>query len=125
MKADVQYNDFYGTVAADIADSLGMLNGNDLESIGDGLNIDKERFKVIGLSIYGTEDFLISLICIDKNRSTDEKEFIVKMRIDSENVGLEFLFKRLHIVLHEKFDKKYPNLGYDEEVKFSYYHNLK
>jgi hypothetical protein len=34
MKADVQYNDFKGTVSADISDALGSMGSDDLECIG-------------------------------------------------------------------------------------------
>ena len=124
MKADVQYNDFVGTVAADISDYLGTKYGDWLESFGKYFNIDEDRFKVIGISIYGTDDFYISLLCIDKQKSTDTKEHIVSMSIKVENKKeiLNFLFKRLHIVLHSKFDQKYPDIDYDEEVRYEDFH---
>lgn len=127
MKAQVQYNDFEGTVAADISDGLGGVYGDDLESIGKYFNLDENRFKIIGLSIYGTNEFSISLICIDKKRSTDKKEHLVSMscEVDDEKEILDILFKRLHIVLYDKFDDKYVNMDYDSEVRFSDYHNKK
>jgi len=125
MKAKVSYNDFVGTVAADISDELGKLSGNDLERIGDYFNLDKNRFKIVGISIYGTNPFTISLICVDNERSKGDQDYIVKMMIDTDNdyEVLDFLFKRLHIVLHERLDTKYPHLGYDDEVRFSDYHS--
>lgn len=124
MKADVQYNDFVGTAAADISDFLGSKYGDNLESFGKYFKIDETRFKVIGISIYGTDSFSISFLCIDKLKSTEEKEHLVSMSIDIENEKdiLHYLFKRLHIVLHSKFDNKYPTLEYDEEVRFSDFH---
>lgn len=124
MKADVQYNDFVGTAAADISDFLGSKYGDDLESFGKYFKIDETRFKVIGVSIYGTDSFYISFLCVDKQKSTEEKEHIVSMSVDIENEKeiLDFLFKRLHIVLHSKFDDKYPRMKYDEEVNYSDYH---
>lgn len=124
MKADVQYNDFIGTAAADISDFLGSKYGDDLESFGKYFKIDETRFKIIGVSIYGTDSFYISFLCVDKQKSTEEKEHIVSMSIDIENEKeiLDFLFKRLHIVLHSKFDDKYPSMEYDEEVNYSDYH---
>jgi len=61
---------------------------------------------------------------VDKLRSTAEKEHIVNMSIKIENEKdiLDFLFKRLHIVLHSRFDKKYTEMDYDEEVNFSDFH---
>lgn len=124
MKADVQYNDFIGTAAADISDFLGSKYGDDLESFGKYFKIDEIRFKVIGVSIYGTDSFYISFLCVDKQKSTEEREHIVSMSIDIENEKeiLDFLFKRLHIVLHSKFDDKYPSMKFDEEVKYTDYH---
>lgn len=127
MKAHVQYNDFHGTVAADISDGLGGVNGDDLKSIGKFFNLDENRFKIVGISIYGTNEFSISLICIDNERSTDEKEHIVSMHceVDDEKEILDILFKRLHIVLYDKFDDKYLNMDYVSEVRFSDFHNKK
>jgi hypothetical protein len=125
MKADVQYNDFVGTAAADISDFLGSKFGDDLESFGKYFKIDETRFKVIGISIYGTDEFGISFLCVDKQRSTEENEHIVKMSMDIEDDKeiLGFLFKRLHIVLHSKFDNKFPSLDYYEEVNYIDYHD--
>lgn len=124
MKADVQYNDFKGTAAADISDFLGSKYGDDLDSFGKYFKIDETRFKVIGISIYGTDSFYISFLCVDKVKSTSDKEHIVRMSIDIEDERdiLDFLFKRLHIVLHSRFDNKYPTLNYDEEISYSDYH---
>lgn len=124
MKADAQYNDFIGSAAADISDFLGSKYGDDLESFGKYFKIDETRFTVIGISIYGTDSFYISFLCVDKQKSTAEKEHLVSMSIDIENEKeiLDFLFKRLHIVLHSKFDNKYPDMKIDEEVRYSDFH---
>lgn len=124
MKADVQYNDFTGTAAADISDYLGSKYGDYLESFAKYFKIDENRFKIIGISIYGTDSFYISLLCVDKQRSSDKKEYIVSMSIEIENEKeiLDILFKRLHIVLHSKFDKKYSEMNYDEEVRYEDFH---
>lgn len=124
MKADVQYNDFVGTAAADISDFLGSKYGDDLDSFGKYFKIDETRFKIIGISIYGTDSFYISFLCVDNVKSTENKEHIVSMSVGIENERdiLDFLFKRLHIVLHSRFDNKYPTLDYNEEVNYSDYH---
>lgn len=124
MKADVQYNDFVGTAAADISDALGFKYGDYLDSYGKYFNIDENRFKIVGISIYGTESFFVSFYCVDLNKSSDAKEHIVKMRmeIDDEKEILRILFKRLHIVLHSKFDRKYPDREYDEEIEYTDFH---
>lgn len=124
MKAHVQYNDFIGTAAADISDFLGSKYGDYLSNIGKYYKIDEERFNVIGVELYGTDSFNISLICVDKLKSTEEMEYIVSMSIEIEDEKeiLDVFFKRLHIVLHLKFDEKYKELDYDEKVRFSDYH---
>ncbi len=120
MKADVQYNDFIGTAAADISDYLGSNFGDRLKSFGKFFKIDEERFTVIGISIFGTERFFISLLCVDKDRTTSQKEHIVSIHIDVEDEReiLDILFKRLHIVLHSKFDRKYKDMDYDESINY-------
>lgn len=124
MKASVQYNDFIGTVAADISDSLGAANGDDLVGIGKYFNLDEKRFKIVGLSIYGTNEFSISLICVDKHRSTDQKEHLVSLscEVEDEKEILDILFKRLHFVLYDRFDEKYFTVDYDSEEHFSDFH---
>ena len=127
MKAKVQYNDLEGNVAADINDFLSGPSSDDLKSIGKFFGLNQERFEIIGLSIYGSSDFLISLICVDKERSDEYNEHIVKMLVEhkeSNNI-LEILFKILHIVFHNKFDDKYQNSSYSEEVNFSDFHEKK
>ncbi len=124
MKAKTQYNDFLGTVAADISDGLAT-GGDDLNSIAKYFKLDRDRFKIVGLSIYGTENFRVSLICVDNQRSTEEKEHIVKMslEIEDEKEILDIIFKRLNIVLHNQFEREYIEKDYDEEARFSDFHN--
>jgi len=124
MKANLPYNDFKGTVAADISDFLGVNSSNDLEAIGKYFNLNQDHYKIIGLSIYGTQHFRISLVCIDRQKSTQVKEHVVLMSIPIENEKeiLNVLFKDLQIVLYSKFDNKYPDISYDEEITFSNCH---
>lgn len=118
MKADASYNDLVGTVAADIADTTTM--HNELSELGILFKLDKNRFTLIGLSLYGTKSISLSLLCIDKQKSTADKEHIVSIMVDKdENNILEKLFKRLHIVLYKKYDEKYPELNISEEARLS------
>lgn len=121
MKANVQYNDFVGSAAADISDHLGSQFGDDLKGFGKYFDIDEKRYEVIGISIYGTDNFFISLLCIDRDKSNDKKEHVVKisMEVDGQEKILDVLFKRLCIVLHSKFETKYYDIGYDEEIRYS------
>jgi hypothetical protein len=124
MKASTQYNDFKGTVSADISDAFGGPGGDDIKSLARFFDLNFERFEPIGISLYGTDGFSVALLCVDKERSTEEKEHIVSMscEVEDEKEIIDILFKRLHIVLHNRFDDKYPNLDYDEEVNFSDFH---
>lgn len=116
MKANTSYNDLAGTAAADISDLT--TKSNKLEQLGSYFGLDQEKFEVVGISSYGVKAPLISLICVDKNKSTAENIHIVKIRIDVEYEDLpELIFKRLHIILYDKFDKKYSDIeGYEERV---------
>jgi hypothetical protein len=124
MVANTQYNDFKGTVSADIPDAFGSSCGDDIKSIARIFKLNLNRFKPVGISLYGTDGFSISLLCVDKERSTEEKEHIVNMscEVETEKKIIDLLFKRLHIVLHNSFDDKYPNLDYDEKVSYSDFH---
>lgn len=124
MKANVQYNDFKGTASADISDALGGVGGDDMKGLAKFFNLDENRFTPIGISLYGTNGFNVSILCVDKEQTTPEKEHIVSMSYDVENERelIDVLFKRLHIVLHDKFDNKYPELDYDEEVRYTDFH---
>ena len=120
MTANVLYNDFIGTVAADISDLIAVKFGGNLESIGKYFEIDDKRFSVIGISIDGTAEFTLSLICVDKVKTSFEKEHIVSMSIPigNEPEFLDLIFKRLNIVLHSRFDNKFPSMQYDEEIEY-------
>ena len=122
MKASTQYDDLVGTSAADI--SYGLRHQN-LEEIANALDLDQDRFELIGLSLSGTRELSLSLLCVDRERSDDENEYLVSMAIeeDIENV-LNVLFERFSVVLHARFDDRYPNMDYNEEVRFSDFHEI-
>lgn len=124
MKASTQYDDFKGTVSADISDLLGSRTSDDFKGIAEYFKLDQERFKIVGLSIYGTSNFSVSLICVDKKESTSENEKIVKMLYDKEKETdiLDILFKRLNIVLHNKYEKVYDSMDSDLEVRYTDFH---
>ena len=127
MVADTQYNDFRGSASADISDSIGQAGGDDLKGFSKFFELDETRFRLIGISLYGPDEFSISLLCIDLERSSSQKEHIVSMMYDMSSTSnlIGRLFKRLHIVLHNKFDEKYPSLDYNEEVRYSDFHESK
>ena len=97
MKADVQYNDFLGTSAAD---------SNDFEKLNDFIKsrgVDINRFNAIGASFYSgyNEYFHASIICIDKEKSVDGKDYITKISFEDRFTKEDFfgLFKRLNVLL--------------------------
>lgn len=124
MKASTQYNDLIGTVSADTSDAFGGPGLDGIKGLVKFFNLNEDRFKPIGISFYGTKGFTVSLICIDKEKSKKEKEHIVSMScsVEDENEIIDILFKRLHIVLHNNGDDKYPKMKYDEEVTYNDYH---
>ncbi len=127
MKAKVQYDDFKGTVAADISDMIAAHKGNYISSIGEYFNVDQNRFKVIGVSLQGIENFELTLLCVDKLKSTPTRDFLVKMKFDLDAEGqkrmLGLLFKRLNVVLFNSDDDSYLHHSeYDEIINYSDYH---
>jgi len=115
MKASVQYNDLIGTAAADITDGA---HTHSLEDLGNLVGIDQERYTVVGISIYGVERPYISFICVDKQLSTPEKEYIVKISFSEVLESVEQILKRLEVVLYSKYDTKYPEIDEYREITF-------
>ena len=115
MKASVQYNDLLGTAAADKSDYVWI----DSVLIKRGVNTD--RYEAIGASFYaGYSDFFsASIICIDKEKSTDEKKHIVSISFENEFTKEHFfdLFKRFEVVITKRFGD-YEELEIDEEMTF-------
>ncbi|MGL4582456.1 MAG: hypothetical protein ACRCVU_05690 [Flavobacterium sp.] len=126
MKAEVQFNDFTGSIAADVSDVIAAKKGNYISSIGEYFDVDQKRFKVVGVSLTGISDFKVTLICVDKERSTESKEHIVNMTVELDAEGqremLNVLFKRLNFVLFDAGEKHYSTLECDEEVAFNEFH---
>jgi len=124
MIASTHYDDFKGTVSADIAGTLRDADGDKMKKLATFFDLNLERFEPIGISLFGTSGFSVSLICVDKEKSTKEKEHIVSMfcEVENEKEIIEILFQRFHIVLHNRFDKKYPNLDFNEEVNYNDVH---
>lgn len=126
MKAEVQFNDFVGSIAADISDVIAAKKGNYISSIGEYFDVDQKRFKVVGVSLSGISDFKVTLICVDNEKSTESKEHIVNMTIELDADGqremLNVLFKRLNFVLFDAGEKHYSALECDEIVTFNEFH---
>lgn len=114
MKASTQYTDLTGTVAADISDFT--TRSNQLVELASHFNIDQTKYKVVGMSVYGVEKFHVQFICVDIERSKEGNEHIVTINIGTNENILPLLFKRLHIVLYNRYDEKYRNLDENEEI---------
>lgn len=106
MKAKVQYNDFVGSVAADISDHTNLNN------FLAGKGIDTNRFHAVGVSFsssYNGEP-LISMICKD----TNQEGKLIKLYFD-DFTKVEFfnLFKRLKFIVIEP---RYENEDIVKEI---------
>ena len=108
MKASVQYNDYRGTVAADLSDYA--LLSDYLRDRG----VDVERYEPIGVRFYSSYSEFISVnfICID--HQLDEHK-AVTLAFEKKLSASEFLdlFKRLEIVLTSSKGRDY----YDRELE--------
>jgi hypothetical protein len=115
MKANVQYNDFLGTAAADIAD------GFDLDQFLLDRGIDVVRYKAIGANFYhGYSDFFsASIICLDQEKSTEQNPYIVAISFEAEFTHENFfnLFKRFNVVINKKYNG-YGDFDLKEEIVF-------
>lgn len=113
MKASVQYNDFIGTSAADISDH------ENLNQFLSSRGVDINRYDSIGASFYAgySDSFYASIICIDKQKSTNEKPYIVSISFEDEFDKDEFfdLFKRFNVMISTKH-YSYQNNDIDEEI---------
>ena len=111
MKASVPYNDLIGTASASL-DSPSDLN-EFLASRG----VDTDRYSAIGASFYAhdIDVFSASIICIDNEESTEEKNHIVKIEFKEEFDKEEFfeLFKGFEVVITMK-NGNFQNQEIDE-----------
>lgn len=115
MKADTQYGDLKGTASADISDFIGK--DNDLQDLCEIFNLDRNRYKIIGISISGTMDFSGALICIDREKSKNQREHIVKIYLNKLDEPIfDLLFKRFEVILFDRFEQEYQERDYDETI---------
>lgn len=100
MKANVQYNDFRGTTAADISDFIV------LEDYLKNKGLDIEKYTPIGIRFYSNYDSIsVDFICIDREC---EEEKAIRICFEKEMNINEFLnlFKRFEVILiKERFAK--------------------
>ena len=108
MKPSVQYNDRKGHAAADIANI-------DYNQIAELCNLG-ERYTIIGISLYGTDEISVSLICKDNEQSTDDKEILVDV-YPAVELAVGDVFERLNVTINITNNAIYdnPNLDTDRE----------
>lgn len=113
MKASVQYNDFIGTVAADISDHT-SLN----EFLG-SRGVDLDRYNAIGARFYANynDGFTASIICVDNQKSSEKEKYIVSLSFEEPFDEDEFfdLFKRFEVLITVKNDG-YQDREINDEV---------
>jgi len=114
MKAETKYNDFIGTAAADRGDI------NDIHTFFKSKNVDVERYRPIGVTFgFSYKDSFEAMIyCVDKNKSTNEKPYIISVYFGESKFSKDDffnLFKRFSVVVSEKI---YEESKVDEKLDF-------
>lgn len=94
MKANVQYNDYYGTTAADKSDYLesNIVRMTDIIIDIFGIPLDAKVYQYVGVSVYGTHVADVSASFYFKNKGTKEVVKYFKSSVELQIV-LD-LFKR-------------------------------
>jgi hypothetical protein len=100
MKAQVQYDDFVGTAAADISDY------SDLQKLLVSRKVDVTRYEAVGASFYSgyNHNFIASIICLDRLNSTVDQPHLVDISFEVDFARDEFfnLFKRFKVIITNK-----------------------
>ena len=123
MEARTQYTDLRGFAAADVSGRISQ-QANCLADVAEYLKLDTNKLELVGLSFYGVVNRSISLICVDKERSTEEKEYLVTVMIDregDERVDIRDVIERLHVLVFDKRDERYLDQEIDREMRLSDY----
>jgi hypothetical protein len=112
MDSSTPYNDLRGKVSADISDLT--TTTNNLKELATSFGIETTRYEPIGLRLYGVNDFLTYIIAIDNDKSTENKEHLVEIEIDSDDPNL--ILKNMDIVTVDRFKQEYLNKEIDETI---------
>ena len=109
MKPSVQYNDRIGHASADISNI-------NYDEIAERCNLG-ERYKIIGISLYGTDEISVSLLCKDNEESTNENEVLVTVYPTVE-LSISDVLERLNVTINITNNSVYdnPNLDTTREV---------
>lgn len=113
MKASVPYSDLAGTASASLD------SPSDLNDFLVSRQVDTDRYSAIGASFYAhdIDVFSAAILCLDNEKSTEEKNHIVKFEFEAEFDKEEFfeLFKGFEVVVTMK-NKAFQNLEIDERI---------
>ena len=97
MKATAYHHDFFGSAVADISNHMSLQNY--LEAKG----VDTERYEAVGAGFNTEEDgsFAGFIICRDNQKSTEERDQLIRLHFAKEMTKEEFfsLFKHFEVVL--------------------------
>lgn len=118
MKASTQYTDLFGTAAAELSSRDADMFGFIAEEIG----LNRERFRIVGVRLHGISETSITLICLDRERSTDDNDYMVEMHMDEGEDLTTGIFDRFNVVLYDRFDTRFTDIDEIHEVNFLDFH---
>lgn len=100
MTANVPTHEFIGTAAADISDHT------NLQQFLGTKGVDTARYEPIGAGFNGGYEDAFSgfIICKDNQRSTEERDHLIKLYFEEKMTKDEFfsLFKRFEVIVTAK-----------------------
>ena len=100
MKDNVQHHDFFGATAADLSDHT------NLQRFLESKRVDTTRYEAVGAGFSGGNEDAFSgfIICKDNQKSTEERDHILKVYFEEEITREEFfsLFKEIKVLLVSK-----------------------
>ncbi|WP_161889291.1 hypothetical protein [Pontibacter russatus] len=99
MKANVPSDEFIGSAAA------GTHHHASLQQFLDAKGVDTTRYEPVGAGFSGGGDaFSGFIICKDNQRSTEERDHLIKLYFEEKMAQEEFfsLFKRFEVVVISK-----------------------
>lgn len=110
MKAEVQYNDFIGTAAADMSDWI------KLDDYLTKKGIDTKRYEPIGAKFFRSESyFSASIICNDKQSEIPNKAVQISFEKGLDQEEFFNLFKRFDVIVTKQFGN-YQDWELDEDT---------
>lgn len=112
MEANVKYNDFKGTAAADWNDK--KVTDFNLYECLESCGVDPSRYKIVGfkLNSYNTKTFGLSVFLLDI--SITDRKYIIEMLLNDIKIDYLFdIFKRFEVVLFDA-NNDYSNIKINE-----------